>query len=220
METYYKCLDAGGVAPFSGFAWPLPTRRPDGSWEPGAWVRVRSRLEPCVRGLHACTIGQLPRWLSDDLYYLEYKPGTKVLTYRETCIGTTARLTAPVETWVPATMRLFACDCAERAVTALASEPAPLLAALGVARRYADDAAGAADLAAARHLANAVAADERRRPAQDAARAVAGCCEDHIGVAAPWWRARHAVVYSAARDDEEIAWQVARLAAYLGPPRS
>src|SRR5262249_3229698 len=65
MTRAYKFLRPGGVAPFTSYAWPLPQGE-----EPGAWVEVET-VEPCRRGVHACTRDDLPYWFQDELWEVE-----------------------------------------------------------------------------------------------------------------------------------------------------
>src|SRR6266540_7165136 len=55
----YKFLDEEGVAPFTGFRWPV-----------GDWVEV-DRVDPCSGGIHACRVRDLPIWMAPELWEIE-----------------------------------------------------------------------------------------------------------------------------------------------------
>src|ERR687897_238023 len=55
----YKFLDAGGVAPFTGFRWPV-----------GEWVEAHC-VERCHEGIHACRVRDLPMWMGRELWEIE-----------------------------------------------------------------------------------------------------------------------------------------------------
>jgi len=61
----FKFLALGAVGPFTGFAWPTPTRS-----GPGAWVEVPPESVP-NRGIHACLTDDLSFWLDDELWIAE-----------------------------------------------------------------------------------------------------------------------------------------------------
>jgi hypothetical protein len=117
-----KCLLAGGIAPFSRLAWPLP-----GKGEPGAWVEAEP--DRCASGVHACLARSLPYWLTSEVWTIELdgvEHGERKLVARR------GRLLQPVEAWNGETESDFALDCAARAAALAAG--ADSLAA------YAEDA--------------------------------------------------------------------------------
>lgn len=42
--------------------WDVPVEQPDGTWKPGRWRRVDSRVVPCQVGLHVATLEDLDYW--------------------------------------------------------------------------------------------------------------------------------------------------------------
>src|SRR5205823_13571896 len=55
----YKFLDDGRVGPFTGFHWPV-----------GEWVDAGG-VDPCLEGIHACRMRDLPVWLGRELWEIE-----------------------------------------------------------------------------------------------------------------------------------------------------
>ena len=109
------------------------------------------------------------------------------------------------------TQRLFACDCAERALSRIASPDPRSIEAVRVARLYADSKATAVELAAAWAAAWA-AWDAARYAAWDAARAAARAAARDAAWAArdAAWAAAEAAA-RAATGAAEIEWQIAHL---------
>ena len=109
--TYYKILHENGQSHIGSGEWSLP--KDD---KPGAWRKVTGRLVMCQNGLHACTAEQLIDFLDygPECYEIEYRrepknDGSKV-------VGREARLVRGIEGYNEKNLRLFACDCAERAL--------------------------------------------------------------------------------------------------------
>jgi hypothetical protein len=157
-------------------------------------------LKMCVSGLHASIRA---------LDALKYAPGSIVCRVR--CSGAIVesddKLVASERTvlwYADATKALhtFACDEAERALSAMADPDPRSIAAIAVKRRWIDGKATDAELAAARDAAWAVAMDAAWAVARDAAGAVAR--------AAAW-----AAAWAAAGDAAEDA-RAAAMAAAMG----
>jgi hypothetical protein len=104
----YKFLCAGGVGPFSRYAWPLPR---DG--RPGAWVIGAADAVPCRTAVHACRVGDLPWWLQDELWEAELDGD--VSAGRHKVMAPRARLLRRVDPWDAACAQRFADACAMRA---------------------------------------------------------------------------------------------------------
>jgi hypothetical protein len=104
----YKVLCAGGVGPFSRYAWPLPRHG-----APGAWVISSANAVLCHTAVHACRIGDLPWWLQDDLWEAEL--GGEVTAGRHKVMAPRARLLRRVDGWDAACAQRFADACAARA---------------------------------------------------------------------------------------------------------
>jgi hypothetical protein len=139
----YKCLCAGGIGPFSRYAWPLP--RPG---RPGAWVVGPASAAMCRSGVHACRALDLPWWLQDELWEVELDGS--VTTGRHKVMAPRARLVRRVDAWDAACAQGFAEACALRAR---------------------DHAAGALERAGARRLAADLRASATLREIRATARA-------------------------------------------------
>jgi len=142
---FYKWLNKEGCGPYSNWAWPLPTKRDNGAWEPGAWTPPVSNLVKCEYGYHLCDCTQLSRWCQATLWLAEGRG--EHITDEEKHLFAEARLLAPVEMWNERTARLFACDCAERVVHLANDERS--MNAIAVARHFANGEATQEELAAA-----------------------------------------------------------------------
>ena len=156
----YKVLDRDGK-PFHGGngVWPLPQNGP------GEWLEVEGDLIPCHNGLHLCRESDLLEWLGPCIYEAEYDG--EMIECENKAVVRRARLIRGTA-WSDRTARLFACDCAER-VLHLADDPR-CATAIEVARRFANDEANEAELAAARDAVWAAARVAVRAAAWGAAR--------------------------------------------------
>lgn len=111
-DKLYKFLREDGSpthAP-NTFKWPLPTKN-----RPGKWVSVEGELIPCENGLHLVRFSGLLEWADHTLYEAEggkefVEKDKKVLVFRR------ARLVRKIDAWNEKDLRLFARDCAERAL--------------------------------------------------------------------------------------------------------
>jgi hypothetical protein len=104
----YKFLDPGGVGPYSGFSWPLPT-----SESPGAWVQSAGELDLCRNGIHACRVGQLPYWWATQLWEIEL--AEPIQDADQVMLAGRGRLLRHVDAWAEPMMRRYAQACAWRA---------------------------------------------------------------------------------------------------------
>jgi hypothetical protein len=138
----YKFLCAGGVGPFSRYAWPLPR---DG--RPGAWVIGGAGTELCQTAVHACRVRDLPWWLQDELWEAELDGD--VSAGRHKVMAPRARLVRRVDAWDRACAQRFADACAMRAR---------------------DHAAAALERAGARHAAGQLRKAAGNRALREAAR--------------------------------------------------
>ena len=231
----YKVVGEDG-RPYHGGSgvWSLPH---DG--RPGEWMPRIEMIVPCESGYHVCTKDQLVLWLGPRIHEVETRGD--VLTLEDKCVAHEARLLRRLDTWTERVARLFACACAERALTRIADPDPRSVEAVRVARLYADGGASQKELAAAGVAAGAaawvaelaVAGDAARAAAWVAAGAVAGAAAraaagaaagDAAGAAAgvaagaaaqaAAWVAAGAAAWAAARAAERI-WQTARLMEYL-----
>jgi hypothetical protein len=160
-----------------------------GGWRKGRWRSVRGLLVPCENGLHLCREQDLLSWVAPTLWVAEHDgelvdAGDKVVVRR-------ARVVERLNGWNDRTARLFAADCAERALPLFEKERTDddrSRWAIEASRDYANGKIGAAAWAAAR----------------DAARDAA-------------WAAARAAAWAAARDAAwaaEREWQTAQLLDY------
>ena len=78
----YKFLLADRIGPFTGFRWPV-----------GEWVEAAG-VDPCLRGVHACRIRDLPVWLGPELWELEL--AGDVTEQERKLVATRGRLTTRV----------------------------------------------------------------------------------------------------------------------------
>src|SRR3990167_6275500 len=197
MLMLYKVLAEDGT-PFHGGSgrWALPA---DG--KPGAWMpRLAGRLVACRYGYHLCERDNLIYWLGPTIWEAETR-SRKLLRDGTKSVVSTARLLRRLETWNPRTQRLFAADCAERALErerAAGREPHPdSWRSIAVARRYANSKATPQELAAA--AANAVHAAAYANAAADAAAYAATAA--YAAAAAAAATAVHAAAYANAAAD-------------------
>jgi hypothetical protein len=112
----YKFLRPHAVGPFSGFRWPLPT-----GGAPGRWVTAPGRLQPCLNGVHACRISDLPFWLTEELWRIELEGA--VVEEETVVIAERGRLVSRVDEWTGETALEYADACAARARGHAAAAP-------------------------------------------------------------------------------------------------
>ena len=186
----------------------------DLEWVVDEWVSVQAPVVPCKRGIHLCRREDVLSWCAPALWIAEYDG--ELVADNDKIVVERARLVRRVETWTLASARLFAADCAERALLrerAAGREPhAASWAAVEAARAYARDeitsaeraaawaaaraadraAAGAAAWAAARAAAWAAAGAAARDAARAAAGAAAGAAaRDAARAAEHSWQLDH-----------------------------
>ena len=227
--AFYKFLEEGGIAPHSGWQWPLPTKNEDGTWKPGEWTPAVNELVECEAGYHVTDMDNALGWANTEMYEVEAAPSSVFAKYDTKAAFSQCRLVRRIEKWNDRSARKFACDCADR-VLYLFEDDYPddkrPRTAIEVARRYAQgeatkvelaaagDAAGDAARAAACAVAGDVARDAACAAAWDAACAAAGAAARDAACAATWSAARD-VARSAAWDAER-KWQTQHLCEMLG----
>jgi hypothetical protein len=147
----YKFLCAGGVGPFSRFAWPQPRGE-----VPGPWVGAPGSTALCRNAVHGCRPQDLPWWLHDELWEAEFDGEPTI--GRHKIMAPRARLLRRIDGWDATCAQRFADACARRArdhaATALESAGAP------------EAAAALRDRAAIRDIRDAARAIERPEPAR------------------------------------------------------
>jgi hypothetical protein len=96
-----KFLEAGAVAPYTEFRWPVH----------GEWVSAPpGRADAWI---HACRPGDLPYWIHDELWRIELE--APVVERRYQIASARGRLQGRVQGWGPPLARKFAEACGWRA---------------------------------------------------------------------------------------------------------
>ena len=209
-----------------GHLWDLPTAEAPGRWAP-------NMSEPCLgsRGYHLLTMAGVMGRGAALLYVAEGRGQCNMEIDGSVRAFESARLVRQVGAWTLDTLRLFAADCAERALDAVSCTDDRLRGALETARRHAEGSASAEALrAAAREAADAAVAAvvAAKRSVQssvgctpDAAQAVRMAVREKFDIDAAWMAADDAwgvmwVLRGIGGARKERAWQVGRLAQLLG----
>ena len=217
----YKVLAAGGECCNGGKGkWHLPKGKRPGKWMP----EIVGDIEPCINGYHLCRKKDLVGWLNIEIYEAEYRGD--IVTADDKVVVRQARLVRRVDTWNERTARLFACDCAERALRyADKTSVDTLISIINTARRFANgeasfedlDAAQAAARDASRDAAGAAAMSAAWAAARNAAGAAARNAAGAAAMSAAWAAARNAARNAAM--SAETRWQTKRLFEYLNEKR-
>lgn len=111
--TFYKVLDDQGRSCRGGdCVWSLPTKRDDGTWEPGEWMpAIEGELVPCDNGYHLTeTIEQVLIWLGPTIYEAEPQSGTEFCREEDKLVVRSVRLLRKCEGWNRATQFGLALD--------------------------------------------------------------------------------------------------------------
>jgi hypothetical protein len=96
----YKFLRPGGIAPFTGFRWPLDR-----------WVEAES-VETCRGGIHACRVRHLPIWMGAELWEIELDGD--VIEQTRKLVARRGRLARRVDEWNGELLERFGTFCIER----------------------------------------------------------------------------------------------------------
>jgi hypothetical protein len=107
---HWKFLRAGAVSPFTGFEWSVNA---------GSWISAEG-VQACTAGIHACRPGDLPYWLTDELWGIEL--AEPVVEAERKVVAARARLLERVEAWTPDTARSLAEACVDRTAGHAADE--------------------------------------------------------------------------------------------------
>lgn len=107
---YLKWLRAGSVSPVTGFSW---------RGHRGVWLDAHES-DPCRKGFHACTLADLPYWISDELWLVDLDGDLRRGTHKT--VATQIRLTGRVTTWTTEVGREMAQDCLARTAFHAAEE--------------------------------------------------------------------------------------------------
>ncbi len=149
--TFYKFLSAGGKPAHGGSGtWHLPHGKRPGKWMPA----ITGNLIACENGYHLCDETNIIEWIAEELYVAEYRGD--MITQKDKIVVREARLPSRVTKWNERTARLFACDCAERALALVGNQAdARSIESVRVARHFALGEATKEELDAARAAARA-----------------------------------------------------------------
>ena len=96
----YKFLRPEGVAPYSGFRWPIEE-----------WVDAAG-VDPCRTGIHACAVRDLPIWMGPELWEIELE-GEIVVQARK-LVAPRGRLLRRLDGWNDALIGDFGRACVKR----------------------------------------------------------------------------------------------------------
>jgi hypothetical protein len=132
----YKFLDDGAVGPFTGFCWPV-----------GEWVDAGG-VDPCLEGLHACRVRDLPVWLGRELWEIELDGA--LIEQERKLVARRGRLTRRVDVWDRRSAREFGHFCARRTRERVGYVPVLAGYVADVERFVAEDRIAIAGFAAAR----------------------------------------------------------------------
>jgi len=198
-KPLYKVLSDDASAYHGGNGkWHKPRGK-----RPGKWMSHIEELKPCKSGYHLCRRQDLVYWLGPTIWIAEGK-GEQIECDNKT-VWQQARLIRRLTTWNERTARLFACDCAERALGRLANPHEASVHAIDVARRFAHGAATQEELGAANFAANSAAYYAANYAAYSAA--------DSAAYSAAYNAADTAANYAAYNAERD--WQTERLFEYL-----
>jgi hypothetical protein len=104
----YKFLRCGAIGPFSRVAWPQPRGE-----RTGTWLRAGADgTAVCRRGVHACRLQDLPRWIGQELWAVELRGEVTETPYK--LIAPEGRLLWRVEAWDGDAAARFAEACVAR----------------------------------------------------------------------------------------------------------
>jgi hypothetical protein len=132
----YKFLADGAVSPFTGFPWRIDE-----------WVDAGA-VAPCVSGIHACTVEQLPYWLAPELWEVELDG--EIVSQARKLVAARARLVRRHDGWDGELREAFATDLLERTRRRFGSVPVLSGYVVDIERFRATGRTGLAAFAAAR----------------------------------------------------------------------
>lgn len=202
MKYYFKFLGHNRQPCFGG----------DGQWPPqGEWTKTIPDLVPCESGYHLCRKQDFSSWcIASELWIVEADP-VGMLEEPDKVVARSAKLVRQVTEWNGRNLRLFAADCAERALSHFESRypndsrPRQIIE---TARRYALGQASYEDLAAATGIIgwSSYASDADRKAVLSAI-----VTTDILAYSASYHASQYAASaisrYTVDRQEEEKAWQ-------------
>jgi hypothetical protein len=195
MTTYYKFLNTDGRGRFSCFLFPTDRT-----------VTVEGPLEMCFNGIHAAREADLAYWIDAQLWEIEL--GEEMEEADTKVVSRSGRLTCCLADWNDQTARLFAADCAERALSRQGKTNPHSGRAVFVARRFAFGLASEGDLRNAATTAYAYAA-ATTYAAADVTYAAAAADATYAATIAATYAATTAATYAA-----DVTYAAAAAATY------
>jgi len=148
--TYYKFLEPGGIALFTGRQWPLPTKNDDGSWTAGKWMPALRGKPNGQNGYLISRVRDLLNWYGDELFELEVNGEVHPLYPRTT---SPCRLVKRIEAFNERARHHLICDFVEQILPAFEAQcpnDDRLRQSIEVHRRYADGEATLEEYSASR----------------------------------------------------------------------
>ena len=183
---------------------------------PGKFLTIEGQIRACSCGLHFCREDQLLEWIGPVVW--EFEPRGEIVDAGNKLVCAKGRLVRRCEGWNETTARLFAIDCATRALNREKKSgrtPDPRsYEALKVARKFAKGEATYDELSAAESAARLAAESAAWLAAWLAARSAA----ESAARLAAWLAARSAA--ESAAESAEVKWQRKRLMEYVEGRRS
>ena len=113
-ERALKFMRAGAHSPFTGIA-----------WTPGQWVDAEGKLDLCRNGIHACRLEALPRWIDDELWWIEIEDPSD--EFEGVVVARRGRLLERVEGWNADTSRELARSCVREVSRLAGDQPNPTI---------------------------------------------------------------------------------------------
>ncbi len=213
-DIYYKALGPKAKCIHGKGSW----HRSHGA-RPGKWMpRLTGKLVHYEHGYHVTDLNHLVEHIGPEIYEAEVQEIELRTESKQVCRH--ARLLRRLRNWNDRTARLFACDCAARALRRIDSPDPRSVNAIRVARLYANGNATEEELAAADNSANAAAWSARDAAWSARAAALSAYYAAWSAYYAASWSARDAAM--SARDaswSAELAWQTKRLFEYIDGKR-
>jgi hypothetical protein len=178
-----------------------------GKWVKNRWRTAEGNLQPCSNGIHLCEGKHLIKWLQAQIWFAEVR-GDELEDAGDKVVVRSARIVRRTP-WNEQIARLFAADCAQRALERTRITHAAIWGAVRASRQVAFGLIDDAAWSAARSAAWSAAWSAARSAADSAAWSAAWSAARSAA-----WSAARSATWSAARSAEQD-WQTARLFDYL-----
>ena len=185
-------------------------------WMPGVKVEAKGPLVPCANGIHLCRTKDLIHWLNDTICPVRRASRERIVCDDKVVVRW-AIIGEPLETWNDHAARLFACDCAEWALTLIEQPDPRSVDAIRVARLHAIGEATSEELSAAWSAAGSAAGSAAWSAAESAAGSAAWSAAWSAAGSAAWSAAWSAAGSAAGSAAWSAAWvhMTERLSEYL-----